>query len=110
MTLSTTAPARSLAPSRRTDAKISARWREWCPAIRIWSQSSGVQLTAQIGSVMRGMHKSWLLKLLALGIEMRVIRRLELDDPRLPLSMLRERLRDYQQRSQTLRQQRPSRR
>ena len=110
MTLNPAAPSRALAPSTRTVAKISARWREWCPAIRIWAQSTGFGLTEHTGAILRGQHKDWLLSLLSASVEMRIIRRLDLDDPRLPISMLRLKLAEYQQRSRLLRSQRPSRR
>lgn len=93
-------PSRPAAPrTQRQPRRIPARWREWEPTVRAWAQPLG--LTAQLPAL-QSEHAAWLSHLLTLRIEMRVVRRLALDDPRLPRTMLERRVADYRTRAAAL--------
>src|ERR1700677_430827 len=70
----------------RTRQKIRARWLEWSAALRLEQQARPSHLCFD-----ETWHQGWLLDLLRRGVEMRVVRRLEMDDPRKPLTELHRR-------------------
>jgi hypothetical protein len=74
----------------RTRQKIRARWLEWSAALRLEQQARPSHLCFD-----ETWHQGWLLDLLRRGVEMRVVRRLELDDPRKPLTELHRRVERY---------------
>jgi hypothetical protein len=74
----------------RTRTKIHARWLEWSAALKIEQQARPSHLCFD-----ETWHQGWLIYLLRRGVEMRVVRRLELDDPRKPLTELHRRVEKY---------------
>ena len=74
---------------------IHHRWSEWQPALKLERQARPSHLCFD-----EAWHRSWLLDLLHQRVEMRVVRRLALDDPRMPLSELQRRVRMYLEKRQ----------
>jgi hypothetical protein len=65
--------------------KIAARWQEWVPWVRMHVLRCGYDM-ARMGAETARMHRQHsqhLLRLLHVGISMRVVRRHGLDDPRI---------------------------
>ncbi len=75
------APAAAIAPTDATARRHAARWREIEPFARQRLQALGDTSSAAYAAL-RDLHRSRLLLLDAVGIEMRVVRRHALDDPR----------------------------
>jgi hypothetical protein len=69
---------------------LEHRWQEWQPALKLEQQARPSHLCFD-----EAWHRGWLLDLIAKRIEMRVVRRLQLDDPRQPLTELQRRVRMY---------------
>ena len=83
MTLATT-PTTSITATPRFAVLCDRRWCEWRGPLAVWASTRGpTNMTA-----LQREWREWLLHLLSLGIEMRVIRRLALDDPREPRLVL----------------------
>jgi hypothetical protein len=67
------------------ERKIAARWQEWVPWVRIHVLRCGYDAARMADDTarMRRQHSQHLLRLLRVGISMRVVRRHGLDDPRI---------------------------
>lgn len=70
------------APHPASVAALAQRWLEWQPWVRAWLQSLG-DSTSRAYATMREEHRRRLTLALACNLEMRVIRRNRVDDPRL---------------------------
>lgn len=85
-------PTQAMTTTPRFDRIASDRWTYWEAAVLIWlqHQPAGTDLVT-----IHATHRRWLADLLARAIPLRVIRRLALDDPREPRSVLDERATRY---------------
>lgn len=83
-------PAPTLTIPASWEHKIADRWLELLPHVRIWLGERTADLSA-----VQSQHRAWLASLLRHDIEMRVVRRLLLDDIRQPQSVLAARRDKY---------------
>lgn len=81
MTLTTT-PTTSITATPRFGLLCDRRWREWRGPLAVWLQSQPSHPSHPTMTVLQAHHREWLLHLLSLGITMRQVRRLGMDDPR----------------------------
>lgn len=95
MTLATS-PTHLVSVPPATERAIAARWHEWDGRVLVhWTGRAPLGLERA--------HREWMLALVARGIPMRAIRRLNLDDPREPRLTLAARAELYTDRSRTKR-------
>ena len=94
-----TTPTRALSGSPRAQRVADQRWQEWRPLWEIWVRSIYPSESPAMWENLASMrHADILQSLFARGIPMRQIRRLALDDPREPLSVLEAKAQRYTQR------------
>ena len=94
-----TTPTRALSGSPRAQRVADQRWQEWRALWEVWVRSIYPSESPSMWENMASKrHADILQSLLARGIPMRQVRRLALDDPREPLSVLEERAQRYTQR------------
>lgn len=84
-------PASRIAIPKSWERKIAARWKEWEPITLVTLRPMSPADTDNL----RMHHRSHLITLLQDDIEMRVVRRLQLDDPRCPRQLLTARYQQY---------------
>ena len=86
LVLDASTPSGFLLPLRpaHLQRKVAARWQEWAPWVRmrVLRCDYVARMDAETAR-MRQLHSQHLLRLLYLGVSMRVIRRHRLDDPRI---------------------------
>jgi hypothetical protein len=92
-----TTPTAHLTTTPRFDAPgrmCDLQWRRWRGPVTVWM---GAQqwTTREFVTTLQQAHRQWLTSLLARGIPIRAIRRLELDDPREPRATLEQRTQEY---------------
>jgi hypothetical protein len=91
-----TSPTHLVSVPPATERAITARWHEWDGRVLVrWGDRAPLGLERA--------HREWILALVARGIPMRAIRRLNLDDPRVPRLELMARAELYTDRSRTKR-------
>ena len=92
MTISATATTQSLVGSPRASRVAAARWQEWRPLWLLWNQFNAIRQDEESA---RQVHATYLAWLLAMGIPIRQVRRLSLDDPREDIRSQMERAQRY---------------
>jgi hypothetical protein len=86
ITLDPNAPSAALGPvPAHVERKIAARWKEWEPwvLVHLRQRHFGSTVASTELARLRQQHRQHLLFLLEAGIEMRLVRRHQLDDPRI---------------------------
>jgi hypothetical protein len=91
MTLATT-PTSAITTTPRFSAIAERRWDYWHGPVALWIALDGRPRSLDAIKLEHSLHLAWLL---AQGVQMRVVRRLNLDDPREPRLLLRARAELY---------------
>jgi hypothetical protein len=88
MTLATT-PTAQITGTPHFSQIADTRWRHWRGPVAVYLASGARRVTA---TFLQLEHREWLVSLLAHGIPLGTIRRLDLDDPREPRATMQQRV------------------
>jgi hypothetical protein len=94
MTLATT-PTAQITGTPHFSQIADTRWRYWRGPVSVYLASGARRVTA---TFLQLEHREWLVSLLAHGIPLGTIRRLDLDDPREPRATLQQRVDSFSKR------------